>query len=73
MKNTYEQTNDLILSENKSEIFDWIYLNSNSGITTTLFSFIKDNSLTFCKNISTRCYNSFIQGFEIKISEKQCV
>ena len=69
--NTYEKTNSLISSENKSEMFDTIYLNSTSEITTTLFSFIKDSSLTFCKDISTKCYDSFIQGYEIRISEKQ--
>ena len=71
MKTTYEITSEIIEKGNKKEMFDMIYLNSNGQVSTTLFAFEKEVSSTFCSDIAKRAYDSFIQGYEIRMSEKQ--
>lgn len=71
MKTTYEITSELINRGDKKEMFNLIYLNPNSNVSTTLFSFEKEVSSTFCSDIASRAYDSFIQDRNIRISEKQ--
>jgi len=71
MKTTYEITSELIEKGNKKDMFNLIYLNSNSDVSSTLFDFEKEVSNTFCSDIAKRASESFFKGIEVIISEKQ--
>ncbi len=71
MKTTYEITSELIEKGNKKEMFNLIYLNSNSDASSILFDFEKEVSNTFCSDIAKRASESFFQGREVRVSEKQ--
>jgi len=71
MKNTYELTQEFIATATKKQMFDCIYQTANFDMGSTIISFIKDCSATFCQDIAKRAYESYINGQSIRLSEKQ--
>jgi len=68
MKSTYEQTAELLKSENKKDIFDLLYMNQGmvGGVAETIAEFLRDCSTTFVNDIA---YKYIANRFHV--SEKQ--
>lgn len=66
MKNSYEQTAEILKAENKKSLFDMLYLNQNmtGGLAELIAEFLRDCSTTFVSDIAGK-YGKY------HLSEKQ--